>query len=198
MVLTGCGLIADKSAAGLDAAAADVSRAVSRGDMRASLKDRYCTPGSSGVSIAPPDAVRWIFAGSGFVSCAAAVLPAAKLVGPVYVVNLVDGRADASLKELPSALRAPTLAQAPVLAYVRCSRRAVGDYAFFHKAYAQDCDVVLTVRHGTGQSVVDLWSYTKSPPNSIDFRFVLGDVVAEKPDGDIAQYLTQMVQAPVG
>lgn len=130
-------------------------------------------------------------------SCAAALLPAAKLVGPVYVVNLVAGRADASLKELPSALRASTLAQAPVLAYVRCNRRAVGDYVFFHKAYAQDCDVVLTVRHGDEQSVVDLWSYTKSPPNSVDLRFVLGDVVAERPDRDIAQYLTQMVQAPI-
>jgi hypothetical protein len=124
--------------------------------------------------------------------CVRSLEPAAKLDKPLAVVDLDHRQFDPIARSLPAAFLAPDLNAASTIIFTRCSKSQVGRYGYIlrHAAYRQDCGLLFVRQDGaSAMQILGIMSFSASPPEKIDARFTFGDVVADRPEFQMQDYI---------
>jgi hypothetical protein len=138
------------------------------------------------------DLVRDYLDGKPAILCSSDLDPAAPLARPVAVVDLDRKRPDAIAQSLPAALLAPNLNAAATIVLIHCSKAEAGRYGYIfpHTAYRQNCGLVFVGQNGSSPiQILGIRSFYALPPAKIDARFTFGDVVADRPDSQMQDYI---------
>jgi hypothetical protein len=125
--------------------------------------------------------------------CSNALEPAAPLGKPLAVVDLDHKRFDSITRSLPAALLSPSLNAASTIVLTHCSKSEVGRYGYIltHTAYRQDCGLLIVSQSGSSEmQILGIQSFSALPPGKIDARFTFGDVVADRPEFQMQDYIT--------
>lgn len=174
---------------GLDSVIARVADAAKSGRVPAAIANENCQA-SIPLHI---DAVVLDFLGGKPVSiCTRALEPAANFGKPVAIVDLDRKRVDPISRLLPAALLAPSLNTASTIVFTRCSKSEVGRYGyiFVHAAYRQDCGLLFVGQNGSAaMQILGIMSFWAVPPAKIDPRFTFGDVVPDRPEDRMQDYI---------
>jgi hypothetical protein len=124
--------------------------------------------------------------------CARSLEPAAPLGKPLAIVDLDSKRFDSITRYLPPALISPSLNAASTIVLSHCSKSDVGRYGYIfpHTAYRQNCSLVFVSQNGSSEMrILGLMSFWALPPGKIDARFTFGDVVADRPEDQMQDYI---------
>jgi hypothetical protein len=125
--------------------------------------------------------------------CTRSLEPAATLGKPLAVVDLDHKRVDSISRFLPAALLSPNLNAASTIIFTHCSKSEAGRYGYIfpHVAYRQDCSLLFVNQNGSSEmQILGIISFSASPPGKIDVRFTFGDVVADRPEFQMQNYIT--------
>lgn len=121
-----------------------------------------------------------------------------KFPPPVAAIDLDSGRYDAIRRALPNTARADTAEAARTLVFIRCKNTKVGKYGYIlsYGAYKMSCNLLaVDMKAPGGPEILDMNSFESFPPDEIDLRFKwFGDVVAERPDAAMADFVTNTLQ----
>jgi hypothetical protein len=172
-----------------DKLVARVADAAKSGHVAARVASADC---QTGIPLHIADLVRDYLDGKPAILCFSDLEPAAPLAGPVAVVDLDRKRTDAIARSLPAALLAPNLNAAATIVLIHCSKAEAGRYGyiFTHTAYRQNCGMVFVRQNGSSpMQILGIRSFYALPPAKIDARFTFGDVVAERPDSQMQDYI---------
>jgi len=124
--------------------------------------------------------------------CTRALEPAAKLAKPLAIVDLDRRRVDSMVRSLPATLLSSSLNAAATIILTRCSKSEVGRYGyiFVHTAYRQDCGLLFVGQNGSSEmQILGIMSFWAVPPAKIDPRFTFGDVVPDRPESQMRDYI---------
>lgn len=124
--------------------------------------------------------------------CTRALEPAANFGKPLAIVDLDRKRVDSMARLLPAALLSPSLNTAATIVLTRCSKSEVGRYGyiFVHTAYRRDCGLVFVGPNGSSaMQILGIMSFWAVPPAKIDPRFTFGDVVPDRPEDRMQDYI---------
>ncbi len=124
--------------------------------------------------------------------CDRGLEPAAKFGKPLAIIDLDRKRVDTISRLLPATLLAPSLNAASTIILTRCSKTEVGRYGyiFVHAAYRRDCDLLFVGQNGSSElQILGIMSFWAVPPEKIDPRFTFGDVVPDRPEDQMQDYI---------
>lgn len=124
--------------------------------------------------------------------CTRALEPAAKFGKPLAIVDLDHKRFDSIMRSLPAALLSPNLNSASTIVFTRCSKSEVGRYGYIfqHAAYREDCGLLFVSQKGDSEmQILGIMSFSALPPAKIDPRFTFGDVVPDRPESQMQDYI---------
>ncbi len=136
--------------------------------------------------------VRDFLDGKPVTQCSNALEPAAPLVKPLAVVDLDHKRFDSVIRSLPAALLSPNLNAASTIVFTHCSKSEAGRYGYIltHVAYRQDCGLLFVGQNGSSEMrILGIRSFSAFPPEKIDARFTFGDVVPDRPESQMQDYI---------
>jgi hypothetical protein len=124
--------------------------------------------------------------------CVRSLEPAAPLRKPLAIVDLDSKRFDSITRDLPLALISPSLTAASTIVFTHCSKSEVGRYGYIltHVAYRRDCSLVFVGQNGSSEmQILGIMSFSALPPEKIDARFTFGDVVPDRPESQMQDYI---------
>ncbi len=173
----------------LDRWVARVADAVKSGHVAAGLETQEC---QASTPLHIGDLVLDTLAGKPALVCARSLEPAATLARPLAIVDLDHKRVDSMTRSLPAALLSPSLNAAATIVLTHCSKSQVGRYGYIltHTAYRQDCSLLFVGQTASaGMQILGIMSFSALPPGKIDARFTFGDVVADRPDSQMQDYI---------
>jgi hypothetical protein len=174
----------------LDRLVARVAEAARSGHVAAGLETQECQ-GSTPLHI---DALVLDFLdGKPVLVCVRSLEPAARLQRPVAIVDLDRKQFDPIARSLPATLVSPDLNAASTIILSHCSKSEVGSYGYIlsHTAYRQDCGLVfVNPKDASGPQILGMVSFWALPPAKIDTLFTFGDVVADRPESQMQDYIT--------
>lgn len=172
-----------------DKLVARVADAAQSGHVAAGVANEHC---QAGIPLRIGDLVRDYLDGKPVMLCSNALQPAAPLGKPLAVVDLDHKRFDPIMRSLPSALLAPNLDAASTIIFTHCSKSEIGRYGYIltHVAYRQDCGLLFVGQNGSSaMQILGIRSFSALPPGKIDPRFTFGDVVADRPESQMQDYI---------
>jgi hypothetical protein len=172
-----------------DKMVARVADAAKSGHVAARVASADC---QASIPLHIADLVRDYLDGKPAVLCSSDLDPAAPLAKPVAVVNLDRKQPDAIARSLPAGLLAPNLNAASTIVLVHCSKAEVGRYGYIlpHTAYRQNCALVFVSQNSSSpMQILGIRSFYALPPAKIDPRFTFSDVVADRPDSQMQDYI---------
>jgi hypothetical protein len=93
---------------------------------------------------------------------------------------------------LPPTLVSPSLTAASTIVFNHCSKSEVGRYGYIltHVAYCRDCSLLFVSQNGSSEmQILGIMSFSALPPGKIDARFTFGDVVPDRPESQMQDYI---------
>lgn len=132
--------------------------------------------------------------------CSRALEPAAKMGKPLAIVDLDHKRFDSIMHSLPATLLSSSLNAASTIVFTRCSKSEVGRYGYIfpHAAYRRDCGLLFVSQKGSSEmQILGIMSFSALPPAKIDPRFTFGDVVPDRPESQMQDYIAYRSSDPV-
>ncbi len=124
--------------------------------------------------------------------CARSLEPAAPLPKPLAIVDLDSKRFDSISRDLLPAFISPSLTAASTIVFTHCSKSEVGRYGYIitHVAYRRDCSMLFVSQNGSWEiHILGIMSFYAFPPGKIDARFTFGDVVPDRPESQMQDYI---------
>jgi hypothetical protein len=124
--------------------------------------------------------------------CVRSLEPAAPLRKPLAIVDLDSKRFDSITRDFLPALISPSLTAASTIVFTHCSKSEVGRYGYIltHVAYRRDCSLVFVGQNGSSEmQILGIMSFSAFPPEKIDARFTFGDVVPDRPESQMQDYI---------
>lgn len=173
-----------------DSLVARVADAAGSGHVAAGLPNEKC---QADIPLHISALVQDVLSGKPVLICTRALEPAAPLGKPLAVVNLDSKRFDPITRDLPSVLISSSLNTASTIVFTHCSKAEVGHYGyiFTHTAYRQDCSLLFVGQNGASEmQILGIMSFWSLPPGKIDARFTFGDVVADRPESQMQDYIS--------
>jgi hypothetical protein len=173
----------------LDKLVARVAGAVKSGHVAAGLEKQEC---QASTPLHIDALVLGILDGQPALVCARSLEPAATLARPLAIVDLDSKRFDSITRDLPPALISPSLSTASTIVFTHCSKSKIGRYGYIipHAAYRRDCSLLFVGQNGASETqILGIMSFSALPPGKIDARFTFGDVVADRPDSQMQDYI---------
>jgi hypothetical protein len=172
-----------------DKLVARVADAAKSGHVAARVASEDC---QASIPLRIADLVRDYLDGKPAMPCASALEPVTPWDKPLAVVDLDHRRLDPIGRSLSAALPSPTPNAASTIVFIHCSKSETGHYGyiFVHAAYRQDCGLVFVGQSGSSaMQILGIRSFYALPPAKIDPRFTFGDVVADRPDSQMQDYI---------
>lgn len=112
---------------------------------------------------------------------------------PLAIVDLDKPSIDETQERLPSSVRAPDVASAETLVFVRCFKRKVGEYGWLQGAYKRSCTLVgFDMKAPGGPKMLASNSFDREPPRTVstaEFWYAFHDVVAPRPVSNLAWFV---------
>ena len=173
----------------LDRLVARVAEAAKAGHFAAGLEGQEC---QASIPSHIDALVLDILDGKPALVCVRSLEPAAPLRKPLAVIDLDSRRFDSITRDLPPALVAPSPAAASTIVFTHCSKSEVGRYGYIltHVAFRRDCDLLFVGQNAASEmQILGIMSFWAVPPGKIDARFTFGDVVPDRPESQMQDYL---------
>lgn len=174
---------------GLDRLVARVAEAARSGHFAAGLETQKC---QASIPLRIGALVLDVLDGKPALVCARSLEPAAPLRKPLAIVDLDSKRFDSITRDLPPAIIAPSLTAASTIVFTHCSKSEVGRYGYIltHVAYRRDCRLLFVGQADSSElQILGMMSFSALPPEKIDARFTFGDVVPDRPEDQMQDYI---------
>jgi len=173
-----------------DQLVAGVDAAIASGKFAPDLNKPEAEYDEDGVSLHIGDMARRFLEGKPPLPINSQMDPPRPLPKPVKMVDFDRKRIDAIDDSLPDALRAPSLDAAATIVFVHCSPKKIGNYGLFADGFSRICNELFVERSGpSGMRILGIAFFEKSPPAKIDPRFHFGDIVADRPESDLKEFI---------